>query len=149
MSIYPDKESYSQSKIVAVIGPIECWWDTEEEPDRFNSLEARSYRDWRRAVCDALAKHFLVYRPHEAFKGNWNEEAQLVNDAGIDIAHYVVNLKPENVVALGTDHEEERARKQGKHIFYAPPPNNVGSNYAALANEFARTLDMALRTLVH
>src|SRR5690242_20069617 len=103
MSIY-DKESYSQSEIVTVIGPIEKWWDTEEEPYKFNSNEARRYREWRKAVCEALARRYLVYRPHEAFKGNWNEKAQKVNDAALEVSDFIVNLKEDGEEALGTDH---------------------------------------------
>lgn len=146
-SIYPDKESYSQSRIVNVIGPIETWWDTEENPNRFNSYEARRYRQWREAVCRELAKYFLVYRPHEAFKGSWNEKAQAVNDAGIKISDFIVNLKPDGVEALGTDHEEEFAKQVGKHVFYAPPPV-LDHSIDTTAAEFARTLDMVVRTLL-
>lgn len=147
MSIYPDKESYSQSKIVAVIGPIEAWWNTEEEPNRFDSYESRKYRMWREYVCDALAEYFLVYRSHEAFKGNWNEKAQRVNDTAISVCDFVVNLKPDDVIALGTDHEEEFAQYKGKRVLYAPPTVDGASMHIA-AKEFARTVDMVVRIVL-
>lgn len=149
MSLY-GKESYSQSKIVAVIGPIEKWWDTDEEPNKFNSTEARRYFAWRDAVCVALARRFLVYRPHEAFKGPWNEAAQRVNDTALHVADYIVNLKVDGEEALGTDHEHELASSFGKPVFFAGRPNvnaNV-SEFNRLAEMFAATLDNALNVLL-
>jgi hypothetical protein len=146
MSIYEDKESYSESIVVAVIGPIEKWWNTEEEPNKFNSSEARRYFHWRDCVCTALAEHFLVYRPHEAFKGPWNEKAQRVNDTALHVADFIVSLKEDDDVALGTDHERELAESFGRPVVNAPRPDITTSTteYMRLAKMFADTLDISL-----
>ena len=117
--------TYNESKSVFLCGPIEYWWDTPEDPRRFNSYEAIRYREHRDAVRDFLvARHFLVYSPHAAFKGDWNEKMQPVNDYVLGLCDIVVNLKPKHIdgmVANGTDHEWELARKLGKVRIELPP----------------------------
>lgn len=118
MSLY-GKESYSQSKCIFLAGPIEWWW----QEDRFDTLEARMYRHWRRELSRAIAAHgFLVFRPHESFKGSWNEKMQGVNDCALELSDIVVSMKPDHVEALGTDHEIRLAESLGKPIVLAPPP---------------------------
>jgi len=110
------------SIIAALIGPIEYWWDTPEEPDRFNSPAAEEYRFWRQAVNDLLvADGWLVYRPHEGFKGAWDERAQVFNDEMIKICDVVICMRPPGIPGRGTDHELELAGRLGKPIIQLPP----------------------------
>lgn len=110
------------STIIALVGPIEYWWNTEEAPDRFNSPQALNYRIHRQMLGDYLVDHgYLVYRPHEAFKGPWDERAQVFNDAMIQIADIVVNMRPEGIPGKGTDHELAMAEKAGLPIIEASP----------------------------
>lgn len=108
MSIY-GKESYSQSKVIYIAGPIEYWW----QDDNFDSNLAKAYRWWR----DELSKEFveagfLVYRPWEAFKGPWNERMQVLNDVAVQRADFVLNITPYAVhLGLGTEHEIGHARE--------------------------------------
>jgi hypothetical protein len=84
-------------------------------------------------VSEALVDHgHLVYRPHEAFKGAWDEDVvlkdryrspQAVNDAAIRISDVVINLTPDwpGVVSQGTDDEMAYCRSIGKRVVWAPP----------------------------
>lgn len=93
---------------ITICGPIEYWWG-----ERWASPEHNRYRDWREAVSTALvnAGH-LVYRPHEAFKGMWDDNdgdefGQLVNDAALLASQLVIFLTPEGVPSEGCDGERE------------------------------------------
>lgn len=115
------------STIVALVGPIEYWWDTEDAPDRFNSPQAVNYRVHRALLGDFLVEQqYLVYRPHQAFKGPWDERAQVFNDAMLQIADIVVNMRPEGIPGKGTDHELAMAEKAGIPIIEAPPDRAFG-----------------------
>jgi hypothetical protein len=84
--------------------------------------EHTAYKQWRKDVNDLLiAEKYLVYRPHEAFKGVWTEEAQAVNDVGIYVSKVMLVLSPPNIPTEGTDAEVEIARGYGKPVIYAPP----------------------------
>lgn len=110
------------SIIIALIGPIEYWWDVPEEPDRFNSVPAAEYRQYRNDLNDFLvSKGYLVFRPHEAFKGEWDERAQAFNDAMVQIADIVVCMRPLGIPGKGTDHEINLALLAGKVVVNAPP----------------------------
>jgi len=110
------------STIVALIGPIEYWWDTPEDPNRFMSKQAVEYRNWRAGLNDWLVKTgYLVFRPHEAFKGPWDERAQIFNDAMVQIADIVICMRPRGIPGAGTDHELELAHKLNKMVLYAAP----------------------------
>lgn len=114
------------STIVALIGPIEYWWDTPEEPLRFTSPAAVRYRRWREDLNDFLVlMGFLVFRPHEAFKGPWDERAQVFNDEMVKIADVVICMRPEGIPGKGTDHELELAERLGKPILDAPPGSDI------------------------
>jgi len=110
------------STIVALIGPIEWWWDTSERPNRFNAPDAQAYRAWRDEVdVELQAAGCLVYRPHKGFRGPWDERAQVFNDAMIQIADFVVCIRPPGVPGKGTDHELALARELGKPVYFLPP----------------------------
>lgn len=140
--------TYNESKAVFLAGPIEWWWDTPEEPDRFNSSEAVKYRRHRDAVRDFFVKHhFLVYCPHTAFKGDWNEKMQPVNDYVLGLSDIFVNMTPTHIpeiVANGTKHEDELAHKLDKVVLYIPPTDYVIDNWEETFNP--AVLEMILET---
>lgn len=110
------------STIVALVGPIEYWWNTPDDPARFHSPEAVRYRDWRERLSRFLVDSGrLVFRPHEAFKGPWDERAQVFNDHMVEISDVIVNMRPPGIPGRGTDHELELAESLGKPIIWAPP----------------------------
>jgi hypothetical protein len=116
-----------RSIIIMLAGPIEFWWDNEEEPDRFNSPEAVAYRAWRDKVVAFFAPQqmgTLVYLPWGGFKGQWDERAQVFNDHAVRVADVVLNLNP-GVPAIGTDHEIELARSLRKPVFACPPGTDL------------------------
>jgi len=117
--------TYNESKAVMLAGPIEWWWDTEEEPNRFNSPDAVAYRAHRDLVRDIfVAHHYLVYSPHSAFKGDWNEKMQPVNDYVLSLSDIVIDLTPRHIahlVADGTKHEIALALRLGKFVMPIPP----------------------------
>ena len=114
------------SVIVALVGPIEWWWNTEDDPARFHSPAAVHYRDWRERLSRYLVDQgFLVFRPHEAFKGTWDERAQIFNDHMVEIADVIVNMRPSGIPGKGTDHELELAEKLGKPMVEAPPGTDM------------------------
>jgi hypothetical protein len=115
MSIY-NKESYSQSKVVYLAGPIEYWWD------RFDTPMAKAYRWYRDTISKKFVERgYLVYRPWEAFKGDWNERMQILNDVAVERSDYLVNLTPTLApTGLGTQHEIEYARDKGVGVIHMP-----------------------------
>lgn len=114
----PPMEVYGHAKVVMLAGPIKHWWD-----DNWGTPAHLRYVAWREKLNDALvAAGYLVYRPHEAFKGAWNENAQVVNDAILRVADAVLNLSPEGVPSEGTDAELAMCAELGKVVVDAPPP---------------------------
>lgn len=110
------------STIVALVGPIEYWWNTPEDPHRFDSEQAVAYRQWRLDLRDLLADAgYLVYSPHLAFFGPWDERAQKHNDWIVEICDVVVNMRPEGIPGKGTDHELILASVYNKPVIKAPP----------------------------
>lgn len=114
---------------VIVVGPIDYWWNS-----RWNTPEHTQYKRHRDNVCRLLvAAGHLVYRPHEAFKGAWDETAQAVNDAAIDRADIMVNVRPPDVPAPGTEAEIDRFFKRVSYVgsdfrpqdnYYEAPPGD-------------------------
>jgi hypothetical protein len=106
--------------IIMLAGPIKHWWD-----ENWDTPEHWHYVAWRDQVGEALVKSgYLVYRPHEAFKGAWDERAQSVNDMVLRISDVILNLTPPGVPSLGTDGEVKYAANYGKLIIPAPPTAN-------------------------
>jgi hypothetical protein len=114
------------STIVALIGPIEWWWNTPEDPGRFNSQQAQDFRAYRTGVKKYLGSHgFLCYAPWDAFFGDWDPRAQAHNDFIIGICDVVCNLRPVGIPGSGTDDELELAADLGKPVVDAPPGSNL------------------------
>lgn len=104
--------------IAVLLGPIKHWWDENWQTD-----EHHIYSRWREEVSKALVAHgLLVYRPHEAFKGSWDERGQTVNDTAISLADICINMTPPGTPSEGTDKEMLLCEDRGKTVIYAPPP---------------------------
>jgi hypothetical protein len=114
------------SIIVSLVGPIQYWWNTPDDPHKFDSFEAQEYRRWRQTLSDALVDQgHLVFRPHEAFKGTWDQRAQVFNDAMVQISDVVVVMGAYGIPSSGTDHEIRLAVSLGKHVISAPPGTDL------------------------
>jgi hypothetical protein len=117
--------------IVMLAGPIKNWWGKN-----WNTPQHEAYANWRRRLSERLVDAgYLVYRPHEAFKGMWDERAQSVNDMALSIADVVVNLTPPGVVSEGTDGEVLFARNRGVMIHAAPPATDLFAGAEAVVDE--------------
>lgn len=115
-------DSYMDSKVAFLCGPIEYWWNTQDDPHRFNSFPAAMYRIHRDKVRDTLVRHnFLVYSPHGAFKGPWNERMQGLNDYALERSDVVINMSPPHIPGKGTAHETAYAIELGiPVVMWAP-----------------------------
>lgn len=103
--------------IIFVAGPIDFWWSENWETE-----EHLDYMNWRDMVKTFLVEAgHLVYLPHQAFKGAWDEKAQVVNDAALAICDVFIYLTPPGVPAFGTDAEKALAVSIGKPVLHAPP----------------------------
>jgi hypothetical protein len=108
---------------ISICGPIEWWWG-----ERWDSPDHRVYVAWRNMISDELvAAGHLVYRPHEAFKGMWDDNdgdsfAQEVNNAAIRMSELVLNLTPLGVTSEGTDDELGLCAFEEIPVMFAPPP---------------------------
>jgi hypothetical protein len=100
------------------------WW---------NSPEHRQYVAWRDKVRQALIDAgYLTYAPYMAFKGPWDERAQAINNAVIDVADAMVVLSPDYAITEGTDWERERCERRSVPVIDAPPPKGKGAERVAL-----------------
>jgi len=105
--------------IITVVGPIDFWWH-----ENWESPKHLAYMDWRNHISKALVEAgHLVYHPHNAFKGAWDERAQIVNDVAIVHSDLLINLRPEGVPAYGTEAEVKMAEEYGIPVLAAPPGN--------------------------
>lgn len=103
--------------IVTLIGPIKWWWDENWETEAH--WEYTAHRD---RVNDYLVERgVLVYRPHEAFKGAWDERAQSVNDAAILASELIINLMPVGVPSVGTESELWLCEHNNRTVLWCPP----------------------------
>lgn len=107
--------------IIMLVGPIDYWWN-----ENWGTFNHRVYQSWRDLVSRQLVEAgHLVYRPHEAFKGAWDERAQDVNRAALQRSDVVINLNP-GVPAYGTAEELEFVHGLNAHgykiqVLNAPP----------------------------
>lgn len=117
------------TKIIILAGPVKYWWD-----ENWEMPEHWEYAKWRDEVSAALVEaKYLVYRPHEAFKGTWNEKAQAVNDAAIAVSDLMLNLSPPGVPSVGTDAECRYALTVGTPVMTAPPSLGIKRLMAMLS----------------
>lgn len=94
---------------VFLAGPIRHWW----APGMWDSLEHQAYTAFRTLVHYELSADFLVYAPHLAWRGPWNEGAQAVNNAAVAACDALVWLDIPGVVAAGTAAEVATAERAG------------------------------------
>lgn len=111
-----------EAPVVMLCGPIAYWWDTDTY-QHWNLPEHWHYVAWRDALNDALVEAgYLVYRPHEAFKGTWNNRMQGVNNIVLALSDFIINMQPDGTWSEGTDEEMREVARLGKKVFNAPPP---------------------------
>ena len=116
--IAPPLHPEHDSAIIMLAGPIKYWWD-----ENWGTPQHNNYVAWRDHVNDGLVKDgYLVYRPHEAFKGRWDERAQSVNDTALLAADVICNLTPPGIPSLGTDGEILYATNNGNALIVNAPP---------------------------
>ena len=122
--------------IVMLVGPIDYWWN-----QNWHTKAHLEYMMWRKHINDKLVEAgHLVYRPHEAFKGAWDERAQKVNDLAVNLAGCLVNLTPPGIPAHGTAAEIRKAQEIGTRIYNAPPSDfsEISDLIVAAVNPYAR-----------
>lgn len=108
----------NSTAIIMLAGPIKHWWD-----ENWDTPQHWQYADWRDRVSSSLVDNgYLVYRPHEAFKGRWDERAQSVNDLILRTADVILNMTPEGVPSLGTDGEIMYAQNHANALIVPAPP---------------------------
>jgi hypothetical protein len=104
--------------IVFLGGPIKHWWD-----ENWMTPPHLRYDEWRSKVEEAcIAAGFLVYKPYTAWKGTWNEQAQLINNTVIQVVDVFLDLTPPGVPSAGTEEERAYAEHVGTEILDCPPP---------------------------
>lgn len=115
--------------IIMLVGPIKYWWGEDVDP-----ADRQHYTDWRDALNDGLvADGYLVYRPHEAFKGTWTERAQSINDLVLQISDVILDMTPPGIPSLGTDAEKHYAKSHGNALILpAPPTRNFEEGVRAI-----------------
>lgn len=119
-----------EAPVVMLCGPIAHWWN-----ENWDTAEHWHYAAWRDAVNDALVDEgYLVYRPHEAFKGTWNNKMQGVNNYVLGLSDFIVNLNP-GVPSEGTDEEMDECEVQSKVVVYAPPTENFEAGIKELLDK--------------
>lgn len=128
--------------IIMLAGPIKAWWDEE-----WNTPAHWHYALWRERVNTELVKSYhLVYRPHEAFQGSWDERAQSINDFVLRTADVIFNLTPPGVPSDGTNGEVLYAANFGKTIIDLPPPERVEDFERALIEMNVKLTELGLST---
>lgn len=102
---------------VFLAGPIDYWWN-----ENWGTPAHEDYKLWRQTLNNLLVESgHLVYRPHEAMKGAWDEAMQEVNNAALRLCDVVIYMTPLGVPAYGTRDECEYAAIIGKPVLWAPP----------------------------
>ena len=95
----------NSSLFVFLAGPIRYWWT----PGLEESYLYKTYSNMRDNLHEQLSKEFLVYAPHRAWRGPWDERAQALNDNVIRACDAVVYLDHPHIPAAGTSREREIA----------------------------------------
>lgn len=138
-----DSHTGRAAGVIAVLGPIKHWWD-----ENWMTPEHVAYENWRTIAEDALVEAgYLVYRPHGAFRGTWDERGQSANDFVIQsLADAVVVLTPPGVPSVGTDHEVGVATRFGVPIVEAHPANYYDEGWTDV-RRFSHAVRSMLETL--
>jgi hypothetical protein len=114
--------------IAVIIGPISFWW----RPGEWGTPAHKDYLEWRAAVCAALVKGgWLIYKPHAALQGPWDERAQAINDGAIRLADAVYDVTPPEIPINGTLKERDVARDAGRPLIACPPGDPAMLEYMA------------------
>lgn len=129
----PEQDPNSTA-IIMLAGPIKHWWD-----ENWDTPQHWQYAEWRDRVSSSLVDDgYLVYRPHEAFKGRWDERAQSVNDLILRTADVILNMTPDGVPSLGTDGEIMYAQNHANALIVpAPPTEDFDSGITDLLKRLA------------
>ncbi len=102
---------------IFLAGPVDYWWN-----ENWESPQHIQYMKWRDYISKLMVEAgHLVYHPHRAWKGAWDESAQAVNDAALDVCDEFVYLTPLDVPAYGTMAEKIKFQSSGKPCHHAPP----------------------------
>ena len=116
------------SPVVFLGSSIRHWWKKTEDGKTLHETPAfKAYSSFREYVRGVLAGNgFMVYSPHLALKGNWNEEAGTeINDFALSKSHAFVAIRITGVEQVGTDHEEFQAFELGLPTFTIKYPPRV------------------------
>lgn len=97
----------NDSLFVFLAGPIRHWWSLPDVSGK------DQYFNHREIAHQVLSEDFLVYSPHRAWRGPWNEVAQQVNDHALGLCHAFVYLHVPGIVASGTEAECALANELG------------------------------------
>lgn len=128
------------STIVALLGPIKHWWgENEKGKPNWGSAAHNEYIRHRDDLSAALVKAgFLVYRPHEGFKGAWDERGQEVNDFAILTADVSLVLNVDDtVLSDGTDEEMDLLDDSRRPYYFCPPgQGNIEAIITFLKSEY-------------
>lgn len=95
----------NNSLFVFLGGPIRNWW----KPGMWGSREHKLYTTKRDYVRTELSADFMVYAPHLALRGPWDERGQLLNDFAVTQCDAFVWLRMDGVTATGTELEQALA----------------------------------------
>jgi hypothetical protein len=121
------------SVCAGLFGPIEHWWDTPADPNRFLRWDAVKYRKHRIDLQNFLVEHgILVYSPHNAFKGPWDERMQEINDWVVRHVDVLINMQPPGIPIRGTAVEIALGRALLKPIFNCPPGHDFNKLLAQI-----------------
>lgn len=117
------------SKVVFLGSPIRYWWTVEDGHTLHETYRYKLYADFREGVRNMLSQEFMVYSPHLALRGPWNEmRGTALNDFALMQSDAFVQIDA-GVPMLGTDHERELAENEGIPVYtihYGRHPSDLG-----------------------
>lgn len=108
---------------IALLGPIKHWWDVWGSPEHLQYMAHRT-----RLQDQLVAAGHLVYSPHDAWRGQWDEIAQVVNDSAITICDVIINMRMPGIPSDGLDAELVLCRRLNKRVYCVPPGSNLPSS---------------------